>query len=285
MPSEGVANSQVLSRSTIVAAGSSRYWRRVLARLSRDKVTLAAFVVLAAIVLMALFAPWLTNGDPYSGSALQRLKPIGTSGHPLGTDEIGRDLWARLAYGGRLSMLVGILPVAFALAIGGSLGVLAGYVGGWLNTLIMRTMDVFYAFPSVLLAVAIAAVAGSGLINTVLALGIVFIPPMVRIAESVSTRVRNMDFIDAARASGVSTLKIIQHHVLRNVLGPVLVYAASLTSLSIVCRRRAEFPRAWRAPATARMGPDAQRASPIDLCAALAGGAPRHHDLCDVPLL
>jgi peptide/nickel transport system permease protein len=95
-------------------------------------------------------------------------------------------------------------------------------------------MDVFYAFPSVLLAVAIAAVAGSGLINTVLALGIVFIPPMVRIAESVSTRVRNMDFIDAARASGVSTLKIIHHHVLSNVLGPVLVYAASLTSLSIV---------------------------------------------------
>jgi peptide/nickel transport system permease protein len=234
MPSEGVANSQVLSRATIVATGSSRYWRRVLARLSRDKVTLAALVVLVAIVLMALLAPWLTNGDPYSGSALQRLKPIGTSGHPLGTDEIGRDLWARLAYGGRLSMLAGILPVAFALAIGGSLGVLAGYVGGWLNTLIMRTMDVFYAFPSVLLAVAIAAVAGSGLINTVLALGIVFIPPMVRIAESVSTRVRNMDFIDAARASGASTLKIIQHHVLRNVLGPVLVYAASLTSLSIV---------------------------------------------------
>jgi peptide/nickel transport system permease protein len=217
-----------------LAGTAMGYWRRVRVRLRRDKATLVALAVLATIVFFAVFAPWLTSGDPYSGSALQRLKPIGTPGHFLGTDEIGRDMWARLAYGGRLSLLAGIGPVAIALAVGGSLGVLAGYTGGWLNTMVMRAMDVFYAFPSVLLAVAIAAVVGAGLLNTILALGLVFIPPMVRIAESVSARVRNMEYIEAARASAIPTASIIRHHVLSNVLGPIVVYATSLASLSIV---------------------------------------------------
>lgn len=210
------------------------YWQRVWSRLRRDKVTLVACLGIFIIVFVAVAAPWLTSGDPYGGSALQRLRPIGTPGHLLGTDEIGRDVWTRLAYGGRLSILAGVAPVAIALIVGGALGVVAGYLGGWVNTVVMRTMDVLYAFPSVLLAVAIAAIAGSGLLNTIVALAIVFIPPMVRIAESVSTTVRQMDFIDAARASGVSTLQILRHHVLSNVLGPVVVYATSLTGLSIV---------------------------------------------------
>jgi peptide/nickel transport system permease protein len=210
------------------------YWKAVAQRLSHDPVTMAVTLVLLTIIFLSVAAPWVTNGDPYTGSVLARLKPIGTPGHWLGTDETGRDLWTRLCYGGRLSLLAGILPVTFSLIIGGFLGILAGFVGGIVGTLIMRTMDVFYAFPSILLAIAICGLLGSGLSNSVLALSVVFIPPMVRIAETVTTQARYLDFVEAARASGTTTLQIIRYHVLANVLGPILVYATSLISVSII---------------------------------------------------
>lgn len=207
--------------------------RRALNRLARDPMAMGAIAVLSLIVLLAVFAP-LIAGDPYAGSALRRLKPIGTSGHWLGTDEIGRDMWTRLVFGGRLSLISGIVPVLFALIVGGGMGVVAGYAGGLTNTLIMRIMDIFYAFPAVLLAIAVCAVVGTGLTSTIVALSIVFVPSLVRITETVTTRVRNMEYIEAARASGVSDLRIIILQVVPNISGPVLVYAASLASLSIV---------------------------------------------------
>src|SRR5436853_7817955 len=106
------------------------YWRRVWERLREDKTTLAVIGVLAVLLVMVVFAPWFTVHDPYTGSALRRLKPIGTPGHWLGTDEVGRDLWSRMVYGGRLSLLAGVVPVFLALLIGGFLGVLAGFTGG-----------------------------------------------------------------------------------------------------------------------------------------------------------
>jgi len=207
--------------------------RRMWNRLKRDKVSMGAMAVLGLIVLIAILAPWISS-DPSTGSALARLKPIGTPGHWLGTDEIGRDMWSRLAHGGRLSLISGTLPVAIALLIGGGLGVLAGYAGGALNTAVMRTMDVFYAFPAVLLAIGVCAVIGTGIASTLIALTIVFIPSIVRVTETVTTRVRNMEFIEAARATGVSDLKIVYHQLLPNIVGPILVYAASLASLSII---------------------------------------------------
>jgi peptide/nickel transport system permease protein len=209
-------------------------WRRIGRRVARDPVTVAAAAVLLAIFLMVILAPLIAPYDPYVGSALRRLRPIGTPGHWLGTDEIGRDICTRLLYGGRLSLLAGVTPVAFALLIGGTLGLVAGYAGGWINTVVMRTMDMFYAFPSVLLAVAICSIVGAGLTNTVIALTIVFIPPVVRLTESVTTQMRNLDYVLAARASGASTLSILLKHVLGNVLGLILVYATSLVGLSII---------------------------------------------------
>ena len=141
-------------------------------------------LVLCGILFISLGAPLVAGADPYAGSVLARLKPIGTPGHWLGTDETGRDLWTRLCYGGRLSLLAGILPVSISLMVGGFLGILAGYAGGLVGTLIMRTMDVFYAFPSILLAIAICGLLGNGLSNSVIALSVVFIPPMVRISET-----------------------------------------------------------------------------------------------------
>ena len=210
------------------------YWQRVWARLRQDKVTLAMAAMLALLLVIVIFAPYFTAHDPYDGSALRRLKPVGTPGYWLGTDEVGRDLWSRMLYGGRLSLLAGVVPVASALLIGGFLGMLAGYAGGLVNSAVMRLADVLYAFPSVLLAIAITGILGSGLRNTIIALTAAFVPPIIRISESVTTQARHLDFVEAARASGAGALMIMRYHILNNVLGPILVYATSLISISII---------------------------------------------------
>jgi peptide/nickel transport system permease protein len=165
---------------------------------------------------------------------LSRLKPLGTPGHPLGTDELGRDMLSRLLTGARLSLFMGITPVLCAFAIGSALGILAGYAGGKINSVIMRTIDVFYAFPSVLLAIALSGALGAGIFNALLSLTIVFIPPIARVAESVTTQVRGRDFVEAARASGAGPFTIVRVHVLGNVLGPIFVYATSLIAVSMI---------------------------------------------------
>ncbi|MEM7776323.1 MAG: ABC transporter permease [Pseudomonadota bacterium] len=217
-----------------VAVQSRGYWATVLQRLRRDRVTLFFGGIVLLVILISVFADVIAPHDPYKASMIKRLKPVGTEGHWLGTDETGRDMLSRLLYGGRLSLFMGIMPVLYALAIGGTLGIIAGFVGGRVNMVIMRTMDVFYAFPSVLLAIAISGALGAGIGNAVLSLTLVFIPPLARVAESVTTQVRNLDYVEAARASGASAGKIIRVHVLSNVLGAIFIYATSLISVSII---------------------------------------------------
>jgi peptide/nickel transport system permease protein len=216
------------------AAAARGYWATVGRRIVRDKISMICAFILIAIFLSALLAPWLGLADPYQGSMIRRLRPIGTANYPLGTDELGRDMLARLVYGGRLSLLVGISPVIFAFIIGTSLGIVAGYVGGKVNTAIMRTVDVFFAFPSVLLAIAISGALGAGIVNSIVSLTIIFVPQITRVAESVTTGVRNMDFVDAARASGAGSSTIMRVHILGNVLGPIFVYATGLISVSMI---------------------------------------------------
>ncbi len=218
----------------IATSGGRGYWQSVRRRLRRDPVTLICAGVLILLVASALFAPWLGLADPYKTSMIRRLYPLGSPGHLLGTDELGRDMLSRLIYGGRLSLFMGVTPVVCALLIGGLLGITAGFLGGRVNMLIMRIMDVFYAFPSVLLAISLSGAMGAGAENTLLSLTLVFIPPVCRVSESVTTQVRGFDFVDAARASGASMLSIVRVHVLGNVLGPILVYATSLISVAII---------------------------------------------------
>jgi peptide/nickel transport system permease protein len=165
---------------------------------------------------------------------LNRLKPIGSPGYLLGSDELGRDMLSRLMVGARLSLFMGITPVLCAFVIGAGLGVIAGYAGGPINTVIMRTIDVFYAFPSVLLAIALSGALGAGIFNALLSLTIVFIPQIARVAEAVTTQVRGRDFVEAARASGASAFTIVRVHVLGNVLGPIFVYSTSLIAVSMI---------------------------------------------------
>jgi peptide/nickel transport system permease protein len=210
------------------------YWQTVGYRLRYDSLTLSFGAAILLIVLSAILAPWLAPADPYAANMIARLKPFGYQGHLLGTDELGRDMLSRLLYGGRISLAMGILPVVVATTIGGLLGIVAGYAGRHLNMVIMRTMDVFYAFPSILLAVAISGTMGGGISNGMLSLTLIFIPPLCRVAETATTQVRALDFVEAARASGAGLGSIIWHHILGNVLGPILIYASSLVSVSII---------------------------------------------------
>ncbi len=233
---------------------SQGYWSNVWHKLLRDRVSVACMIVLALIILSAIFAPLLTSYDPAVGSVVQRLKPPLTDGYILGTDEFGRDMLTRLLYGGRMSLIMGILPVLLALLIGGTLGTVAGFVGGWTNTIIMRATDVVFAFPSILLAVAIAGALGSGLLNALIALTVVLIPPMVRVTESATTQVRSLDFVEAARASGAGGLTIIRVHILGNILAPIVVYATSLLSVAIIMAAGLSFIGLGTKPPTPEWG-------------------------------
>ena len=233
---------------------SPGYWRRVGARLLRNR----TFVVSASLLLVlfgaAILAPWIAPFSPYQDDLLARMKGLGHEGHWLGTDELGRDILSRLIYGARISLVTALVPVLVASVVGGSLGIAAGIVGGKTNAVIMRCMDVFYAFPSVLLAVAISGAMGGGLVNGIAALSLIFIPPMCRVAETTASQMRGLDYMDAARGTGAGTFLVITYHVLRNVVSPVLVYASSLIGASIVLASGLSFLGLGVQPPTADWG-------------------------------
>ncbi|KQP16114.1 ABC transporter permease [Pseudorhodoferax sp. Leaf265] len=216
------------------AQRSRGYWASVWLRFRRDPVAVGAACVVLLLIAIGIFGPWLAPADPYQASMLNRLKPIATSGYPLGSDELGRDMLSRLIVGARLSLFIGITPVLFAFVFGAVIGIVAGYAGGAVNSVIMRTIDVFYAFPSVLLAIALSGALGAGILNSLISLTIVFIPQIARVAEAVTTQVRGRDYVEAARASGASAFTIVRVHVLGNVLGPIFVYATSLIAVSMI---------------------------------------------------
>lgn len=252
--STSAATAELAIQAKTAVLRSEGYWAGVWKRLKRDPVTILCASVLFVMLMIIIFAPYIAPHDPFQGSMIRRLRPIGTENYPLGTDELGRDMLTRLIYGGRLSWFMGIVPVAFAFVIGTFLGVIAGFVGGRTNMLIMRVTDIFYAFPSVLLAVAISGALGAGIMNAILSLTLVFVPPIIRVAESVTTGVRNLDFVDAARASGASAVTIVRVHVLGNVLGPIFVYATSLISVCMILASGLSFLGLGTRPPEAEWG-------------------------------
>ncbi|TWT11650.1 ABC transporter permease [Reyranella sp. CPCC 100927] len=224
----------LLPRLDAMAVRSPSHRARVMRRLARDPIAMMASAIILALIVAAICAPWLMPADPFATSMLKRLRPVGTPGYLLGSDELGRDMLSRLMLGGRLSLFMGIAPVVMAFVIGSAIGILAGYAGGRINMLIMRCIDVFYAFPSVLLAIALSGALGAGITNALISLTAVFVPQIARVAESVTTQARRSDYVEAARASGASATIIVWQHVLRNVTGPIFVYATSLISVSMI---------------------------------------------------
>ncbi len=190
--------------------------------------------VVVLLVLVAVFAPWLAPSDPAGGSTSDRLQGLFSNGHVLGTDGLGRDVLSRLIWGARPSLLTGIIPVVIATLLGSVIGIFAGMAHRHANTAVMRVLDVFYAFPAILLAIAVATVLGAGSSNAIIALSVILIPPIARVAEGETRRLGSMDFMEAAEVSGARTFSIASYHVVRNVAPPILVYATALVGLSIV---------------------------------------------------
>lgn len=208
--------------------GGRRTERGLLPTLRRlilhDPIALAAIVMLMLATLGALAAPALGLPDPLALNPGERLTDPGVPGHPLGTDELGRDILSRMAWGARTSLVIPIVPILGAIVFGAALGVIGGYFGRWIDGLIMRAMDVLLAFPSILLAIGIAAALGPGLNNALIAIGIVEVPTFARLVRSVALSTRHLEYVQAARCLGASDSALVWRHVLPSTVSPVLVY-------------------------------------------------------------
>ncbi|MBI3974979.1 MAG: ABC transporter permease, partial [Armatimonadetes bacterium] len=195
-------------------------WRR----LKRNRAAIAGLAIVDLFALAAVLAPLVAPYDPIAQDLEARLLPPSLK-FPLGTDDLGRDLLSRIIYGGRVSLTVGIVSVGLALAIGTLLGLVAGFYGRWADSLTMRTMDIMLAFPATLLAIFIVGIRGPGLNNAMLAIGVINIPIFARIVRGSVLRVRQEDFVEAARALGASQERLLRRHILPNILAPIIVQA------------------------------------------------------------
>lgn len=205
-----------------------------LKRLRRYPVALAAGLCILAVVLTALFAPVLAPYDPDEMDTATRFAPLGTPSHWLGTDEFGRDILSRIIYGSRVSLLVAFAAVAVALAVGGVLGVLAGFSGGMVDVLLMRLMDLLFAIPALMVALGVVGLLGPSAFSVVVALGVAYTPLFARIARSTVVGVRSAAYIEAARAMGASPARLIRCEVLPNILPILLVQVTASLAWGIL---------------------------------------------------
>lgn len=219
-----------------IAAAPRSQGRRTgeLARgLVRNYPALGGGLFLLLVAVTGVFAPLLTPYEPIAQDTPNRLQGMSLT-HPLGTDEFGRDILTRLFYGSRTTMLVGLVSVGLALAVGTVFGTLAGYYGGGLESVIMRAMDAMLSLPLILVAIMIVVVLGPGVLNLIIAIGVSQIPPFTRLARSLTLSVRNRDFVQAAHGLGAPNGRILRLHVVPNVITPLVAQAAATLALAIL---------------------------------------------------
>ncbi|HNS63378.1 MAG TPA: ABC transporter permease [Anaerolineaceae bacterium] len=214
---------------------STSQWYQVWVRFRKNKSAILGMVIFILLVIIALISPMIYdyNTDIVTQNLRNRLQPP-TSEHPLGTDAFGRDVFARIAYGARVSLLIGFIVVGASLVIGGFIGAIAGYFGGILDNVLMRIMDVFLAIPQILLAIAVVAALGPGITNLIIALTISMIPAYARLLRSLILPLKDAEYVEAAKASGTNTWKIIFGHLLPNAMGPLIVNSTLAVGKTIV---------------------------------------------------
>ncbi len=218
-------------------AGGERW--QLLRLMAARKTVLVSLIVLVVLVGAALLAPWISPFDPYKLSIMNRLQAPGAA-HWFGTDDFGRDVFSRVIYGGRLSLLVGFLVVLLASVLGIALGLTAGFFRG-ADKVVSRLIDAMMAFPDILLAIALVAALGPSLLNVVIALGIVYAPRLARIVRASTLVIRELPFVEAARALGVPTWRIVTVHVLRNLMSPLLVQGTFIFAYAILAEAGLSF--------------------------------------------
>jgi len=231
-----------------VESTPAQWWRQ----LRRDPKALAALVMLTLLALAVVFAGQIAPHDP-TAMDFWMLEPPSLQ-HPLGTDDLGRDLFSRIVHGSRISLFVGLSTVAIALVVGVALGLMAGYYGGWLDQLIMRYIDLQWAFPNFLIAVYLVAVFGTGLSNVIVAISLAFVDDFARIARGMVLSIREEQYVAAARTLGASDMRIMFRHILPNATAPLIVQATVSVSYAILAEATLSFLGLGVQPSTPTWG-------------------------------
>ena len=227
--------------TTASAAQSASFWQTTRRRLLRHPVGRIGLIIVALLIFVGIFGPLLSPYDPNAIDFTNRFSPP-TLSHPLGTDDFGRDTLSRVIHGARISLLVGVIAVSIAGTVGSFLGLIAGYTDHrWLDETIMRAMDVLFAFPAILLAIAILAALGKGIANAMIAIGLVYIPIFARIARGAVLSVRNEEYVLAARALGTPRSVTLFRHILPNAIAPLIVETSLSLAFAILAEAALSF--------------------------------------------
>jgi peptide/nickel transport system permease protein len=211
-------------------------WRRF----QRNRGAMFGLGIFVLMVITATFAPLLAPYDPLQQNAMESMQ-VPSAQHWLGTDSFGRDMLSRIIYGTRIALIVGVLAVGLAMVVGVTLGLISGYYGGVIDTIIMRIMDGLFAFPILILAIALMAILGLGVRNVIIAVAVGYIAPFARVTRGDVLAVKEETYIEAARLTGVSNLAIIFRHILPNVLAPIIVQGALRVSAAIITEAGLSF--------------------------------------------
>ncbi len=246
-----MAESQAILQKTDVVETNER---SLFKKLIRNRFAAFGLFIMLLLILTAIFAPILATHSPDKMNVTKTLLGIGAEGHLLGTDNYGRDIFSRLVYGARISILVGLGAVLFGAVIGSLLGVIAGYFGGKFDSIIMRIMDGLSAFPFILLAITLMSVLGQGLLNVIIAIGIGNIPGFARVVRGQVLSVKQSEYIEVTRSLGAKHSRIIFHHVLPNSIAPLIVYATMSIAGAIISEASLSFLGLGVQPPTASWG-------------------------------
>ena len=219
----------------------------------RSPLTVAGVVLIVTLALIAVLAPVIAPANPLKQVLSTRLKPP-SAAHWLGTDQLGRDVLSRMIYGARISLTIGIVVVGLAASLGTLVGLVAGYTGGWLDEGLMRLTDVFFAFPALILAMAISGALGPSLTNAMIAIAVVTWPVYARLVRAQVLSLREREYVEASRSLGASAERIVWHHILPNTLAPLLVQASFDMGAAILSAAGLSFIGFGTQPPTAEWG-------------------------------
>jgi peptide/nickel transport system permease protein len=229
-----------VSTTTPVPSASASLRRDVWRRFRRNRLGMVGAVIVVALVVVASFAPYLAPKDP-ADQNLRARRTAPNAEYLLGADEFGRDILSRVIFGARSSLTVALASVALGLTIGSFLGALAGYLGGWVDQVVMRTMDLFLAFPYLLLAIIIVSALGPGTVNTIVAIAVWTVPAFARVARSAVLQLKERDFVTAAVSLGAKEARVLGVHLLPNFIATLVVYASLYLAYAILMESALSF--------------------------------------------
>lgn len=220
-----------------VARSSTPWWK--FPKRLRNPIGIAGAIIVLITVFIAVFAPLIAPYDPAAQGSIRLLSP--SRAHLMGTDELGRDTFSRIVYGARVSLQVGIISVMIALVIGGFLGMISGYFGGWADTWTMRLVDIMFAFPGIVLAIVIAGLLGPSRRNAMIAIGVIYAPAFARVVRGAVLAIKSEAYMEAARVVGASHLRLVRQHVVPNIMAPMIVLTTVYLSSAILSEAALSF--------------------------------------------